>query len=98
MPDIGGLPDVDCEIASNLERLVLAEIADHVELDGATVDALVRGIVSLLQSPQGLSSADQDGSSEQVSCGEKISCRFVVPVATGSGSFPEQPDMLGHSG
>jgi hypothetical protein len=51
MPDATDRFEVDCETASNLRRLVLEEISDDVALDETTVDALVRGIVSLLQSP-----------------------------------------------
>jgi hypothetical protein len=50
MPDPTDLTDKDCETSSDLKQLVLEEISDEIELDEKTVDALVRGIVSLLQS------------------------------------------------
>jgi hypothetical protein len=42
--------DLDGETASNLKRLVLEELGDEIMLDDGAVDALVRGIVSLLRS------------------------------------------------
>jgi hypothetical protein len=51
MPATNDLLDEDCEIASDIKQLVLEELGDAIGLDGKTVDALVRGIVSLLQSP-----------------------------------------------
>jgi len=51
MPDPNDLLDKDCETASDLKRLVIEGLSDEIELDEKTVDALVRGIVSLLQSP-----------------------------------------------
>jgi len=51
MPDPTDLLDEDCEIASDIKQLVLDELSDEIELNEKTVDALVRGIVSLLQSP-----------------------------------------------
>jgi len=41
--------EIDCETASNLKRLVLEELSDEIMLDERAVDALVRGIVSLLR-------------------------------------------------
>lgn len=41
---------MDGETASNLKRLVLEELSDEIMLDERAVDALVRGIVSLLRS------------------------------------------------
>ena len=41
--------DLDRETASNLKRLVVEELGDEIMLDDRAVDALVRGIVSLLR-------------------------------------------------
>jgi hypothetical protein len=51
MSDPTDLLDEGGEIASDIKHLVLEELSDEIELDDKTVDALVRGIVSLLQSP-----------------------------------------------
>jgi hypothetical protein len=51
MPDRTDLLDDNCEITSDLKQLVLGELSDAIELDEKNVDALVYGIVSLLQSP-----------------------------------------------
>ena len=51
MPDRTDLLDEDCETASDLKQRVLEELGNDVELDEATLDALMRGIMSLLQSP-----------------------------------------------
>jgi hypothetical protein len=49
MPDTADLLEADRETPSDLRRLVLEEINGDAVLDDATVDALVRGIASLLQ-------------------------------------------------
>jgi hypothetical protein len=51
MPEPTYLLNEDCEITSDLKRRVLEELSGETELDEAIVDALVRGIISLLESP-----------------------------------------------
>ena len=50
MPDTADLLEADCGATSDLRRLVLEELNGDAVLDDATVNALVRGITSLLQS------------------------------------------------
>ena len=51
MPDSIQQVDRDREITSALKRHVLEELGEDSGLDDATVEALVRGIASLFQSP-----------------------------------------------
>jgi len=50
MPDTADVLEADCGTTSDLRRLVLEELNGGAVLDDATVDALVRGIASLLES------------------------------------------------
>lgn len=50
MPDPTDSLNEDCEIASDLKQLMLEGLGDDIELDEATLGALMRGIISLLQS------------------------------------------------
>jgi len=70
----------DREIASELKREVVEELGDEAELDGTTVDALVRGILSLFQSA-GLGPPSR---SEAARMGE-------VDCATTNGNRPSHP-------
>jgi hypothetical protein len=49
MPNPTDRFEVDRESASKLKRLVLEELSDEIMLDERALDALVRGIVSLLR-------------------------------------------------
>jgi|HubBroStandDraft_6_1064221.scaffolds.fasta_scaffold1420804_1 hypothetical protein len=51
MPEAADLLDKDCDLNSELKELVLEELGDEIEPGATTVDAVVRGIVSLLRSP-----------------------------------------------
>jgi|HubBroStandDraft_4_1064222.scaffolds.fasta_scaffold2014753_1 hypothetical protein len=56
MADTVDLLELDGVTTSGLRRLVLEELNGEASLDDASVDALVRGIASLLQSPSPRSS------------------------------------------
>ena len=51
MPATNDLLVEDCEIASDIKQRVLEELHDEIVLDRKTLDALVRGLASLLRSP-----------------------------------------------
>jgi hypothetical protein len=51
MPEAADLLDKDCDLNSELKELVLEELGDEIEPGATTVDAVVRGILSLLRSP-----------------------------------------------
>jgi hypothetical protein len=49
MPEPDAPLDKDCATASVLRQLMLKELGGQIDLDEATIDALVRGIMSLIK-------------------------------------------------